>query len=173
MDKLDEGGRLADDDASQKPDREASPYPPAYAARIPAPHGGKLSAVLVARPMACLVVRVTFHKDPCVGLKVKFSKATDEGKPGDAVGEEVTTDKRGLAGVPFMVPAGLYVCEIENQRPAIVSTVNDPQRPFPVITPIDRPYFDVDEAHEWHDEDVDGEMQVDEDEDADGDAAGG
>ena len=164
---------MPDDDATLKEKRETSPYPPAYAARIPAPHGGKLSAVLVARPMACLVVRVTFHKDPCVGLEVKFSKATDEGKAGDAVGEKTKTDKRGVAWVPFMVPAGLYVCEVENQQPTIVGTVIDPQRPFPVVTPIDRPYYDVDEAHEWHDEDIDGEMEIDDDEDAQGDAAGG
>lgn len=152
-------------DSPEKPDREASPYPPARAARIPSPANGKLSAVLVARPMACLVVRVTFHKEPCVGLEVKFSKATDEGKAGDAVGEKTKTDERGLAMVPFMVPAGLYVCEIENQRPTVVSTVIDPKRPFPVVTPIDRPYFDVDEAHEWHDEEVDGAMDDDEEED--------
>ena len=167
---------MADDDDDEKEkERETSPYPPAYAARIPAPHEGKLSAVLVARPMACLVVRVTFHKEPCVGLEVKFSKATDEGKAGDPDGDKTKTNKRGLAGVPFMVPAGLYVCEIENQNPTIVSTVIDPKRPFPVITPIDRPYYDVDEAHEWHDEDIDGEMAVDDDEDsdADGDSAGG
>ena len=164
---------MADDDAPDKEKRETSAYPPAHAARIPAPHGGKLSAVLVARPMACLVVRVTFHKDPCVGLEVKFSKATDEGKPGDAVGEKTKTDKRGVAGVPFMVPAGLYVCEIQNQKPTVVSTVVDPDRPYPVITPIDRPYYDVDEAHEWHDEDADGEIAADEDQDADADAGGG
>lgn len=165
---------MADDDAPDKEKREASPYPPAYAARVPAPHGGKLSAVLVARPMACLVVRVTFHKDPCAGLEVKFSKANDDGTAGDAVGDKTKTDKRGVAGVPFMVPAGLYVCEIQNQKPTVVSTVVDPDRPYPVITPIDRPYYDVDEEHEWHDEDVDGELPADdEDESEDGDAGGG
>jgi hypothetical protein len=145
---------MAGDDP-ELPDRDLSPYPPAHAARVPSPANGKLSAVLVARPMGCLVVRVTFHKSPCVGLEVKFSKATDEGKAGEAVGDKTKTDARGVAGVEFMVPAGLYVCEIQGQQPTIVSTVPDPQKPHPVVTPIDRPYYDVDEAHEWHDEDHD------------------
>lgn len=150
---------MVDDDVPELPDREVSPYPPARAARIPSPAEGKLSAVLVARPMGCLVVRVTFHKAPCVGLTVKFSKATDEGKPGEAVGKETRTDAKGVAGVPFMVPAGLYACEIQGQLPTVVSTVSDPETPHPIVTPIDRPYYGVDEAHEWHDEEVDGELQ--------------
>ena len=149
---------MTDDDVPELPDRELSPYPPARAARVPKAAKDKLSAVLVARPMACLVVRVTFHKAPCVGLKVKFSKATDDGKPGEAVGKETKTDAKGIAGVDFMVPSGLYACEIQGQQPTVVSTVFDPAKPHPVVTPIDRPYYDVDEGHEWHDEEVDGEI---------------
>jgi hypothetical protein len=133
-----------------------SPYPPARAARVPSPANGKLSAVLVARPMGCLVVRVTFHKRPCAGLEVTFSEAGADGSAGAAVGPKVVTDPRGLAKVPWMVPAGRYVCQIENQLPTLVTTVHDPARPYPVVTPILRPYYDVDEEHEWHDEDLDG-----------------
>ncbi len=165
---------MADDEPELPPlpPRDASPYPLAHAARVPAPAKSKLSAVLVARPMGCLVVRVTFHKSACVGLKVKFSKAGDDGKPGDALGDETKTDGRGLATLPFMVPAGLYACEIQGQLPTLVSTVPSSDKPYPVITPIDRPYYDLGEAHEWHEPELDGELP-EPDEDAPGDEAGG
>ena len=148
---------MADDDP-ELPDRDVSPYPLARAARVPAPAKGKLGAVLVARPMGCLVVRITFHKDPCAGLTVKFAERGDDGTAGAAIGDETKSDARGVAGLEFMVPAGLYVCQIQGQAPTVVSTVPDPAKPHPVITPIDRPYYDVGEAHEWHDEDVDGAL---------------
>ncbi len=147
-----------DDDNPELPDRDLSAYPTARVARLPSPATDKLSAVLIARPRACLIVRVTFHRAPCVGLTVKFSKVGDDGAAGDAVGEEVVTDGYGLAGVGFMVPAGLYVCAIQGQLPTIVSTVAAPGEAHPVVTPIDRPHFDVDESHEWHDDALDGPL---------------
>jgi len=165
---------------SDSDDEKVSAYPPGYVARVPSTMKDKLSAVLVARAMGYLRVRVTFHKEPCAGLKVKFSKAGDDGKPGDPIGDETKTDDDGRAEVPFMVPAGIYACEIENQQPTVVNTVHDWNVPFPVITPIDRPYFDVDEEHEWdveEEEENAGTPDADdpepEDDDSDADAGGG
>jgi hypothetical protein len=65
------------------------------------------------------------------------------------------------------VTAGVYVCEIQNQHPTLVTTVVDLAHPYAVVTPIDRPFFDVEEAHEWDEDQLDvdqGEDAEDEDE---------
>ena len=146
----------------QKAPPKFSPYPRAFVARIPAPAGKKLSGTLIPRQIGFLAVKVTFHKEPCPGLEVKFSEADDEGKPGAQVGETTKTNKRGVAKVPYLVPAGIYVAEIKNQTPALISTVDDDRRPFVVVTPVDRPYFDLEEDLEF--DEVDDE-EVDDDDD--------
>ena len=63
--------------------------------------------------------------------------------------------------------AGAYACEIQNQHPTLVTTVVDLAHPYAVVTPIDRPFFDVAEAHEWDEEQLDidaGDDAEDEDE---------
>ena len=154
--------------ANPKPKPEkVTPFPNAFVARLAAPADGKVSATLIARQVGYLAVRVTFHKKPCVGLEVKFSKAGDDGKPGAQVGEKVKTNKKGIARFDYIVTAGVYVCEIQNQHPTLVTTVVDLAHPYAVVTPIDRPFFDVAEAHEWDEEQLDidaGDDAEDEDE---------
>jgi hypothetical protein len=142
----------ADDDKVTEDELDVSPYPPAIAARVPSEKkSDKLSAVLVPRSVGYLNVRVTFHKDPCRGLKVKLFETDDDGKKGAQVGEETKTKKHGIVCVPFLVPAGLYVCAIENQPETLVNTVVDIDDTFEVVTPVGRPYVDIDEDAEWAD----------------------
>ena len=155
---------------AEKPDKElVSAYPTALVARVPSTKKTeKLSAQLVARHMGHLAVRVTFHKQPCVGYEVKLALAEDGGKPGAAVGEPLQTDKRGVARYDRLVPAGVYACTIEHQPTVLITTVTDPRKPLDVVTPVDRPFVDVDEAVEFVGEDVDdGDEDEDDEEDED------
>jgi len=157
------------DDDAKNDDERRSVFPPALVARLPGPKPGRLSATLVARVMAYLAVRVQFHKDAVVGVEVKFSKATPEGKPGDSLGPSKKTDNDGVARLDRLVPAGTYVCELEHQPPALVSTVLDEDKPYPLILPVGRPYVDVDEEIEWDDAFVDEDYDDDDDDEDDDD----
>jgi hypothetical protein len=125
-----------------------SPYPNGHVARVEDPHGGKLGAVLVPRPMGYLVVRIYFHRVPVEGLAVKFFESS-EGEKGAQIGQELITAEDGIARLDMLVPAVEYVCEIENQPPAVVTTVHSPGDSFPLVLPIGRPFVDVDEEHEF------------------------
>jgi hypothetical protein len=125
-----------------------SPYPRGHVARVPDPHGDQISAVLVPRPMGYLIVRIYFHRVPVEGLEVEFFVSND-GEKGDAIGTAVRTDDTGMARVDMLVPAVEYVCEIEDQPLARVTTVHDLRESYPLVLPIGRPYVDIDEAHEF------------------------
>lgn len=125
-----------------------SPYPHGHVARVEDPHGGKLGAVLVPRPMGYLAVRVYFHRVPVRGLVVRLYERSGDGK-GAQVGDDLRTDDEGLARVDMLVPAVEYVCEIDNQPPAVVTTVASLGDSVPLVLPIGRPYVDVDEDHEF------------------------
>lgn len=126
----------------------SSPYPRGHIARVPDPHEDQISAVLVPRPMGYLIVRVYFHRVPVEGLRVEFFVSND-GEKGEAIGEPVQTNQDGMARVEMLVPAVEYLCEIENQPPALVHTVHDLRESYPLVLPIGRPYVDVDEDHEF------------------------
>lgn len=104
--------------------------------------------MLVARPMGYLIVRIYFHRVPVEGLEVRFYSSND-GEKGDEIGEAVRTTQTGIARVEMLVPAVEYVCEIENQPLARVTTVADLRDSYPLVLPIGRPYVDVDEDHEF------------------------
>lgn len=127
--------------------RFVSNLPPAVVARVPRPAGSTLGAVLVARDCGYLAVCVLFHGVPQPGLEVAFREVAD-GKPGAALGTLVETDGAGIARLPRVVPAGLYLCEIERQEPALVATVTALDAPFIVVLPVGRPYHDVGEGPE-------------------------
>jgi hypothetical protein len=132
-----------------------SPFPQACVARIFEPPADKLGATLVARQLGYLAVKVTFHKQPCYDLEVKLYEAEADGTKGAQVGDGKTfkTDRAGMVMLDTLVDRGLYVAEIENQTTlALVTTVEDPSKPYVVPLPVDRPYFDFDEACEWDDE---------------------
>lgn len=125
-----------------------SPYPHGHIARVPDPHGDTLSAVLVPRPMGYLAVRIYFHRVPVAGLEVKLFESND-GEKGEQIGETMRTGEDGLVRVDMLVPATQYVCEIERQPPAIVTTVHTLEESFPLVLPIGRPFVDLDEDHEF------------------------
>ncbi len=125
-----------------------SPYPHGHVARVQDPHEGKLSAVLVPRPMGYLVVRIYFHRVPVEGLEVKFFESSD-GSKGAQIGEPIRTLDDGIARLDMLVPAAEYICEIEHQPPATVTTVHTLEESFPLVLPIGRPFVDVDEDHEF------------------------
>jgi len=126
----------------------SSPYPRGHVARVPDPHEDRISAVLVARPMGYLIVRIYFHRVPVEGLEVGFFVSND-GEKGEQIGETVRTDQTGTARVDMLVPAVEYLCEIENQPLARVTCVHDLRDSYPLVLPIGRPYVDVDEEHEF------------------------
>jgi hypothetical protein len=121
--------------------------PRAYLARVPFPAGGKVSAVLVPRPMAFLAVQLLFEGDPAVGRQVQFFECSDdagddEPSKGDAIGDPLPSDDQGVARLPRLVAAGHYVCEIDGQEDALVSTVNRLSDAHPVYLPIDAEVVD-------------------------------
>jgi hypothetical protein len=131
-----------------------SPFPRASVARILEPAGKKLGATLVARQLGYLTIKVTFHRQPLYDLEVKFYEAQPDGTKGAQVGGKTfKTDRTGRASLDYLVDTGVYVVEIEKQTaPALVSTVTDLQKPYPVPLPVNRPYFDFDEACEFDDD---------------------
>jgi hypothetical protein len=129
--------------------RHPSPFPEAAVARLPKPHEGKKSAVLVARDLGYLCLRVQFHGAPLIGVEVRLFEMGDDGKKGEAVGEPSTTDEAGIFVLDRLVPAGSYLCEVEEQPPIPVTTVRDPGDVFPVILPAGRPYSDLNEGHSY------------------------
>lgn len=92
---------------------------------------------------AFLAVRVFFHARPMGGVQVRFSELTD-GKSGAVLGDPVLTDDEGLAVFPRTVRIGNYVCEVEYQKPKLVCTVFDSERPEILVLPIGRPYLCID-----------------------------
>jgi hypothetical protein len=125
-----------------------SPYPHGHVARVLDPHEDKLGAVLVPRPMGYLVVRIYFHRVPVEGLEVKFFESSG-GSKGAQVGDAIRTLEDGIARVDMLVPAIEYICEIERQPPATVTTVHSLAESFPLVLPIGRPFVDVDEDIEF------------------------
>jgi hypothetical protein len=129
---------------------EGSPFPAANVARVAKAASGKKSAVLVARSMQYLLVRVMFHGTPVAGLKVQFGKIDDiDDQSPEKMEPVLTTDEDGLACFPRLVVAGIYSCEIERQPATIVPTVGHLQEPYPVVLPIGRPLVDVGDVDEF------------------------
>jgi hypothetical protein len=112
--------------------------------RVPVPHGGKVSAVLVPRPMAFLAVQVHFEGQPSLGRQVQFYKYADaKNNKGDSVGDVMTTDVDGVVRLPRLVATGHYVCEIDGQDHAVVSTVDRLKDTYPVYLPVDAEVVDL------------------------------
>jgi hypothetical protein len=127
-----------------------SPFPAANVARVAKTASGKKSAVLVARSMQYLLVRVMFHGTPVMGLKVQFAKIDDiDDQSPEKMEPVLTTDEGGLACFPRLVVAGTYSCEIERQPATIVPTVGHLQEPYPVVLPVGRPLVDVGDVDEF------------------------
>lgn len=145
-------------------------FPPASLLVVPRDHGSTVSGVLVARDSGYLAVQVQFHGDPVAGLEVQFFLATDDGARADAIGEVVVTDDEGIARAPRVLPAGLYVCAVEDQDDLVVSTVADFDDAYPVVLPVGRSYVDLHDGVEFGSQDDGG--GDDGDNDGGSDAAG-
>ncbi|MCS6862371.1 MAG: hypothetical protein NZT92_18870, partial [Abditibacteriales bacterium] len=96
-----------------------------------------------------LSVQVFFHKVPIEGLEVKFAQMGQDGQPGAQVGDTQRTDQQGIAKLDFPVPVNNYICQIEYQPATVVCTVEDKAKPFILVLPIGRPYFDFEEEAEF------------------------
>jgi hypothetical protein len=115
----------------------------ANVARLPKGDSVHKSAVLVARVMGCLAVRLLFDQRPVPGANVRFYTGSD---PEDTSGEltpHLTTDENGVAVFPRLVTRGLYTCSIDDQRNTVIPTVDHPNEPYPVVLPIGRPITDI------------------------------
>jgi hypothetical protein len=110
----------------------------------------------VARDLGYLCVRVQFHGQPLLGAQVSFFDRGDDGQKGEAIGEAILTDEAGIVLADRLVPAGVYVCEVDQQPALLVTTVRDPNDVFPVVLPVGRPYHDLGEgrSYEHGDEDA-------------------
>lgn len=100
--------------------------------------------VLFPLNLEFLSIQVLFHGIGVPELKVRFSTAD-----GEELASDLTTDAKGLVRLKRRVPAGNYLCELEEQEPVNVSTARSPERTFPVILPVSRPYTDLRECVEF------------------------
>jgi hypothetical protein len=89
-----------------------------------------------------LSVRVLFLNEPVRDLELCF--ATTDGQKSATL----RTDAHGRASLPGPVTGGQGFCEIEGQPRAAITTVEDPARPYVIVLPVGRPYF---ETHDFPD----------------------
>jgi len=121
-----------------------------FVARVPVGDADSKSAVLVARSLGYLAVRVLFHGSPVEGLKVNFGQLDDVADDAPAMLEpSLTTDDDGLALFPRLVPSGAYACQIERQAQAEVHTTASLDAPVVVVLPVGRPFVDVGDIDEF------------------------
>jgi hypothetical protein len=152
-----------------------STFPRAALLLPPREHGNTVSGVLVARDSGYLAVQVQFHGESVSDVEVRFFHAVDDER-GDAVGDAVKTDEDGIARALRVVPAGLYVCAVENQDDTVVPTVAEYEDAYPVVLPVGRSYIDMHDGPEFTADDAkDGVDSAEADEDGSdtGDAAQG
>jgi hypothetical protein len=132
-----------------------STFPRAALLLPPREHGNTVSGVLIARDSGYLAVQVQFHGESVPDLAVQFFHCQG-GERGDAVGDAVKTDADGLARALRVVPAGLYVCAVENQDDAVVPTVTELDDAYPLVLPVGRSYVDLHDGPEFSaDDDAD------------------
>jgi hypothetical protein len=132
-----------DDDTPQ-------PLHVASVVRLPKGTSDRKSAVLAARAMGYLAIRLQFHGAPVAGLKVKFHRINDvdDDAPAAMDPERISADD-GVAFFPRLVPAGHYGVEVEHQPATVVPTVGDINAPYPVVLPIGRPLVDEADYEEF------------------------
>jgi hypothetical protein len=120
-------------------------------ARIPAADAESKSAVLVARSLGYLTVRVLFHGRPVAALDVQFGllgspSASDEPT---TLEPSLTTDEDGKAVFPRLVTSGFYACQIERQPRAVVHTAHSLDEPHVLVLPVGRPFVDITDIDEF------------------------
>jgi hypothetical protein len=119
-------------------------------ARLPKGTSDRKSAVLTARAMGFLAIRLQFHGAPVMGLKVTFCRIADiDDDSPDEMDPVRVAAQDGLVFFPRLVPAGYYGLKIEHQPLTVVPTVASLDQPCPVILPVDRPLVDSGDFEEF------------------------
>jgi len=150
----------------------------ASVARTPHPAAAHVSATLVPRAMGFLAVSVHFDGRRVGGLETKFFRSNDDGSKGAQLGETLVTDDRGVARLPRLVPIGHYICELEHQAPAPVTTVHALKAAVALVLPIGSHAveldggLDLDRDEEGPDPGKEGNADADASQGTDGAAAG-
>ena len=104
------------------------------------PSGQQHQNVFDETPWGYLAVYVEFLGEPVKGLKLKFYK--EDGAVLRPFAPVETNDQGVYVGGRLKV--GRYLCQIENQkRLARITTVEDKDKPYWIVLPVGRPYFDI------------------------------
>ena len=91
-------------------------------------------------PWGYLAVYVEFLGEPVKGLKLQFYE--EDGEVVRPFAPVETNDKGIYVGGRFRV--GRYLCQIENQkRLARITPVEAKDKPYWIVLPVGRPYFDI------------------------------
>jgi hypothetical protein len=110
------------------------------------PGGNGLGGAIDQPFLGYLAVRLLFQDEPVKGLKVQFFRADDSKvtppRPPLKSADELTGDD-GVFAIPYLVKVGTYRCRIEGQPDTLITTVEQPDKPFVVVLPVGRPYFDL------------------------------
>jgi hypothetical protein len=158
------GGLLGGDDSSsgQSPQSQSTGNQPSLQpilapedfpiVRLPS-ESDDLSAVIGVKLLGYVSVRILFLDVPVKGLKLTIDDASGVPQIPDqnlalqrgwtANDPNMTTDDDGCCTLGMQAPIGTYTCKIERQDPALITTVEDPSRPFVLVLPIGRPYNDI------------------------------
>jgi hypothetical protein len=116
--------------------------PPACVAPV---EGEEANTIALIPPhLEYLRVQILFHGVPVPELKVKLK--THDGVEVPSTGK---SDAWGVVKASRLVPPGRYMCEIEHQDPAEVSSVASLSKAYPVVLPVGRPYADLRERSEF------------------------
>jgi hypothetical protein len=111
-----------------------------------------LSGVLGEKLLGYISIQVLYLGIPVKDLKLTVKNADGASQIPDphwaaqhhwkANNPHMTTDAHGRCTLGKRVPIGSYVCKIEHQPDASITTVEDAGRPFVLVLPIGRPYHD-------------------------------
>jgi hypothetical protein len=135
------------DDATESLPPESDLFPPPVVSGLSlrrkrfSAQDAELSACMDERIRGYLSVRITFLGEPVVDLAVSFLDEGDAAVEGTPVTEK--TDATGCYSLKELFEVGTYVCQIEHQTKAVITTVERIESPFHLVLPIGRPYFDT------------------------------
>ena len=114
-------------------------------ARLPNQVGANpLSLAHQSPPTGFLAVRVAFMGQPISKLAIAFYKCQPDGKRGDQVSKDgLETNEHGIASVEDPQIVGNYICAIEHQPDALITTVDEIKHPLIVPLPVGRPRREI------------------------------
>lgn len=110
---------------------------------VPVLPGNKYKFIVDPPGKAWLSVQIFFHGSPMEETEVEFFEDSGDGSRGSGVGEKLKTDEDGIAYLEERVEIGNYVCVIEGQPDAPVTTTGDFKDPVKIPLPFGRPAFEA------------------------------